>query len=479
MKSLIQKPRATALLGLSFHRGRLEGVVVRRTNGSVEVGQPFSVALTLDPLTHEPELVGREIRNHLEAAEIRERRCAVCLPDEWLLTLQTVLPELADEDIASYLQIEAERGFPYGPDALVTTYSRFRGTTGPSHATQVAVPRDHIQRLEQVLRAARLTPVTFSPGLVALQPGGDPSTDGTVALGASDEGVGLLIRAGGIAALRAIKVPAEAEGGDHGSYIDSVARELRITLGQLTPEVRERLRRIRIFGSGPAADRLTEEVRTRAPALGLSVERVEHYAPGELGLGVPAEAGVSPQLSLAARHLAGWPAELEFLPPRLSTWQQLTARYSSKGVVYGGVVAGAVLLLVAGAFLIQEVRLIHWRSQWAAMSGKVHELESLQQQIRQFRPWFDDSLRNLSILRRLTEAFPEDGNVSAKTVEIREPAIVTCSGTARDSAALRRVTDQLYASKDVSDVHVETRGTTPLQFTVNFHWGVTATVRQP
>jgi hypothetical protein len=234
---------------------------------------------------------------------------------------------------------------------------------------------------------------------------------------------------------------------------------------------------VRIFGAGEAADRLTEEVKVRAPALGLSVERVQRYVPGELGITVPSDARVSSELSLAVRHLAVRPAELEFLPPRLSAFQQLTARYSSKGLVYGGVAAGVVALLVAGAFLVQEVQLIHWRSQWTGMSVRVHELESLQQQIRQFRPWYDDSLRNLSILRRLSEAFPEDGNVSAKTIEIREPAVVTCTGIARDSAALRRVTDQLHSAKDVSDVHVETRGTSPVQFTFNFHWGASA--RQP
>ena len=44
----------------------------------------------------------------------------------------------------------------------------------------------------------------------------------------------------------------------------------------------------------------------------------------------------------------------------------------------------------------------------------------MQQQIRKFRPWFDDSFRNLTILRKITEAFPEEGDVTAKTLEIRD-----------------------------------------------------------
>jgi hypothetical protein len=99
------------------------------------------------------------------------------------------------------------------------------------------------------------------------------------------------------------------------------------------------------------------------------------------------------------------------------------------------------------------------------------ELETLQQQIRKFRPWFDDSLRSLSILRRLAEAFPEDGVVSAKTVEIRELAAVTCSGSAKDSPSLQKMLDRLSATKEIGNVKVEqTRGSAPLQFTFNFHW---------
>ena len=81
--------RLTSVLGLSLDGERLEGVVLRRTNGALQRFQSFSVALSLDPLTDAPELVGREIRNHLDAAGVRERRCVVGVPLKWMLTAQT------------------------------------------------------------------------------------------------------------------------------------------------------------------------------------------------------------------------------------------------------------------------------------------------------------------------------------------------------------------------------------------------------
>src|SRR5207245_9410750 len=98
-------------------------------------------------------------------------------------------------------------------------------------------------------------------------------------------------------------------------------------------------------------------------------------------------------------------------------------------------------------------------------------LGNLQHQIRKCLPRFDASLRTVSIRRRVTEALPADGVVSAKTVEIRDLATVTCSGTARDSQALLKTLDQLRATKEVTDVKVDQiRGKSPLQFTFNFHW---------
>ena len=111
------------------------------------------------------------------------------------------------------------------------------------------------------------------------------------------------------------------------------------------------------------------------------------------------------------------------------------------------------------------------------MSPTVTELEDLQQQIRKFRPWFDESFRTLSILRKLTEAFPEDGVVTAKTFEIRELSSVSCSGVARDNQAFLRMLDQLRATKEIAELKVDSvrggdsvRGRTPIQFTFNFHW---------
>src|SRR6266403_2045660 len=96
LKIMPKRQRLTSVLGLALDGSRLDGVVLQRTNGSLQIQQSFSVSLSLDPLTADAELVGREIRNHLDAAGIRERRCVVGLPLKWALTTNAEVPDLPE-----------------------------------------------------------------------------------------------------------------------------------------------------------------------------------------------------------------------------------------------------------------------------------------------------------------------------------------------------------------------------------------------
>jgi len=472
LDKLFQRQPGKSLLGLALDGSRLDGVHVRRTNGSVEVKKSFTASLSLDPLTAEVELTGREIRNQLDAAQIRERWCAVCLPLNWALTLTVKLPEIPEEDMADFLQIEAERGLPYAADDLILAHSRFVAARGEKFATIVGIPREHVTQLEAVLQAAQLRPVSFSLGMTALQRADAEPGDGTLALLPGENTLAMQISCGGgVVALRTLDGAFEQAGAACELQTAQVARELRITLGQLPPEVRDSVRRVRVFGRNETATQLAEELNGPAREWGLKIEQVRDHATEDHGLAIPAGTPVSAALSVAARRLAGR-GGMEFLPPKISEWKKLTERYSSGKLAYAGAGAGAVAVLVAFVFMVQQFVLWHWQSRWSRMESKVADLTQIRDDIRRYRPWYDESVRTLSMLRRLTEAFPQDGAVSAKTVELRAPATVTCTGTARNREALLRALDHLRgATNQVAEVHIEmTRGNTPLEFTFNFKW---------
>jgi hypothetical protein len=375
--------------------------------------------------------------------------------------------------VASFLQIEAERGFPYGQEALFISTSRFRSPSGKDCAASVAIPRNSLLALEGALKAAQLRPVSFSIGIAALQSPAKESPQGVLALALGENTVDLQITCGGgIAALRALDEAFESEGVQKVLSADLLGREIKITLGQLPTEVRDAVRTLRIFGCGDWVRRFVDDIGPRVAAMGLKVELVERYPADEFSKRLPPETAVSPALSLAAKYLTGAAPQLEFLPPKTKPWQQLTTRFSSRKLVWSGAAAGSVALVIGGAFLVQQWRLSQLQTQWTGLAPKVKELEESQQQIKRFRPWFEDSFPGLTILRKLTEAFPDEGVVSAKTLEIRELSSVTCSGVARDNQAFLTMLDQLRATKEISNLKVDqVRGQTPMQFTFNFHWG--------
>ncbi len=463
------RTKGASVLGLALDGHRLEGVVVRRTNGSVTVAKSFVFALSLDPLKDDPTLVGREIRKQLDAAGIRERRCVVALPLNWILTLNTTLPQLPESDLASFLEITAERGFPYSPGALLVAHSRYRVASDNPAATLIAVPRDHVAHLESALRAAQLRPVSFSLGIAALQPAEADSADGVLALTPGETSIALQITTGGgVALLRTVEDAFEQEGVERRLQLDHLIRELRITMGQLPAPVRDSIRRVKVFGHNQQAEQLTAQLAPQLAEMELQSQQITRYPPGSFKFQLPPELEVSSALSLALRHLAGAKTALEFLPPKVSAWHQFQNRYPAGKLAYAGAALGVVAFLTLAAFLVQQWQLMHWQSQWNAMKTEVAELEAMQDNIQTYRPWFDDSFRCLSVLQRLTEAFPEQGSVTAKSIEIR-PGTVVCSGTAADNQALLQTLDRLRESTGVGSVQVDQiRGKSPLQFTFNF-----------
>lgn len=468
------KRPGSGVLALALARDRLVAVELRRTNGHAEIGASTDVPFTTNLFAANPETAARELRQALDAVGIKERRCAVALPPDLVLALSVDVPDLPEADRAAFLQMEGERGFPQAPEDLLVQTSVGTHPPGAGHATLLGVPLDSLARLEATLRAARLHPISFTLATTALQPPAAAESAGVLALLPTADGLALqLTHEGAIAALRVIDGAFVT--GTEGPVFqtDHVLRELRITLGQLPPPIRDNVRRIRVFGGSEEARAVAGTLSPRLAALGIQVELVKELRMEDLPFRLPSGAPASAPLAVAARAAAtqGRLPEFEFLPPRVSAWEQFSRRYASRRLAWAGAAAAIAVGLVLLTFLGQQWLIWHWQGRWDAIKARVGKLESMQKEIRLYRPWFDDSFRSLGILRRLTESFPEDGSVTAKSVEIRASGRVVCSGSARDTQAWLRMLDQMRNARGITDVQVEqVRGKSPLEFTFNFRW---------
>jgi hypothetical protein len=303
---LIPKKRLQSVIGLSIADGQLRVAHAARAKNAIAVLRSTTATLSLDVFHPETELVGREIKNHLEAASIRERHCVVALPASWILSQHTKLPDLAPEDAASLLQIEAEKSFPCDPEELHITRSPHKSGES-AYVTQLAIRQEQLARLTAVLKSAGLKPVSFTLGLDAL-PGAIPASgEGRITLVVEPKGAALLIAAGGgVAAFRAFEASIDSEAGENIVNGAALARELRITFEQVPADLRREIRQLHLLGDDKIARQLEETLADWARESGLTVVRTP-----------AARVPVAEQMveEAATRHLREGAPQLEFLPP--------------------------------------------------------------------------------------------------------------------------------------------------------------------
>jgi hypothetical protein len=469
------KPKKySALVGLELGRRRLTAVELRGGGGErVAARRVMQSPLSLDPLSAEPDLAARELRNLLDGAGIRVRQCVVCLPLHQLMVHTVRLPELSDEDVDPFLEIEAERAFPFPPEDLVVARSISRGADGVRCATLAAISTDRLNMLEQVLRLARLQPVSITAGSVALADRRKRASDAVLAVG--DGALDLVVvENGGVTALRAIDEPAGPPRGDGAADYEEMLRDLRVTLRRLPRATRLSLAAVRTFGADGLNANLMEGLRLELKELGLTLEPAG--VNGSIDFECHGAPGHAAALLAAAGTLRGEAPALEFMRPHLSRMRHLTQRWMARGLLWRvGSAAALLALATAGAFTHQNWRLQQLEGRWESIRPEVETLGALQDGIRMYRSWFDDKIESLTIFSRLTGLFPDDGTVWIRSFDIKNGNRVTCAGLARSVETMSRLYEDLLRAPGVTELQLpQWHGENPVQFSLSYVWNGSA-----
>jgi hypothetical protein len=464
--------KSETLLGLSFDGDWVTAASVTRAGNRAVVRQIGRWQMVLDVLSSDPPLVAREIQDELEARGIREKRCVVCLPLKWALTIGVDLPDIEGDDIDSFIALRAEREFPFAPDELALA-SSLHGIGGDSPGALVAaMPANHIDTIATICKAAQLRLVGITVGIAEVI---QSSHDGQeIALLISSSGVDLGIAAAdGFIVLRSLVDSPRTNHGEVEFDSDVIARQLRISLSQLPGSLLQEGAPIRIYGPPAAVADAMEELREPLAAQGMRVE----LAPGpgadtaESATGQEESHATPGAIAAAANKLLGHESEIQFQAPHTNALTKFINRVSARSTLWLGGVAAAALLIFGFLFLYQHVKLIRLEARWSELAPQVEEVETLQANVRAFRSWFDNSAISLTIAKKLTNAFPEDGSVWATSLSIVDRERVVCVAKAENDAAWLGVHEALRNTPGVNDVKLtQVRGSSPYQFSLSYRW---------
>jgi hypothetical protein len=259
---------------------------------------------------------------------------------------------------------------------------------------------------------------------------------------------------GGIVALRSLDGAIEATGPQKKVDADLVAREIRITLGQLPAPLGDSVRTVRVFARGEMARQFTSDITTRLQAMGLRVEPVDRASSAEFSTLPSSDISLSPALAVAANYVRGVLSGPELLPPKVSPMQQwMASNVATRKLGWAGATAVLVGACVAGLFIYQQVQISALESRLKRVSPDAKTVKDAKSMINTYGFWFDDTYRGLQILRTITEKFPPSGVVSAKSLQIRNLTDVTCVGTTSDNREYFAMIQRLRGAPQVATIN--------------------------
>jgi Tfp pilus assembly protein PilN len=395
-----------------------------------------SLRLTAD----DPELVGRELRQLMQQAGIPRRKAIVLLPSAWFQSLQVPLEGIPAEDQDSYVHLQAERFFGT-VDAHQFSHQIVTFPDGRAMALAIAFPSERMAAVTAALRVAGLPPLLLAPLATFPAP---PDGDGTViSLSSNHLEVGIFVH-GIPVAFRSLAAETSPE---------TLVRELRLTLS----------------GSGCTSRKLFFNMPVQEPLSSLLRQSgfQQHTLP-EPWDGSYAGAGAA---MLCMQEKGTLPYSIQVAP----AMNALGALLHSRRRLFTGlaVVAGlvALILLVAigrtGYCRYLEMKL-------AKQQPQVEKLETIRVATSRMSPWVRANPEMLMTLKRIIDAFPDEGTVWLERLDIRASNEVFLTGSARNTTAWYSVQEKLSKTSGVEkfrmqQLRVGEKGA-GLQFSVTFVW---------
>jgi len=455
------QPRRLLSVGLKESCARV--VLVPRNGNGTESYKAFSVKFPI-PWTEDPEAAGHRLAERLQQERWKAKKALVLLDPAWVFLGSASLPPIEKEEIPAYADLQAEKIFPLPRNDLAVAFRVTEIGKETQRLVLAAVPQRRVQAVQRLLQAAGLELVSLTTDWgVNIQDGHTKELHFRIRRAAKR--LELLVVAGKTPLAYQSAVLSGSEGAS-GQEVQGaeIVRQVRMLVGRLDPEVREKIRTVTFEGPPEQWNGVIDSSRQHLERFGLEVAVEDSSKATEKAF----EDRLDPILVRYAKEwLENQSVPFEFLPPRISTWERLLQR-SAKGPgrlaaeIGAGVVALFVVAMIAH---IQYYK--HLEKRWQAMKPAVSQLQEIQSKIQKFRSWFAEEPVTLSVANHIAEAFPVEGRIWARILQIKSDGTVRISGRARDNQSLLQLLEKFRKDPQILEVKLQqSRGKDPIEFVI-------------
>jgi len=445
-------------LGLSLGDRSIFAAELAISRDRVEVKQLAELVFPSDASWEAPEKLGPLLRRLLRQNHFSTSRAIVGVPARWVMAREKLVPPTSAGLAGKTLQLQAERESSLEVKDLVLDYA---GAVDPQKAKNVLLVtllRQHLERVEQVAKAAGIRLLAITSSTLALSSFAlVDAPEARIFLSLATEGAEIVFLEDGAPRLLRhlpLKVLSTEDGGEPRSIgVAALSSEVRRAMTQLPKRNGSPSAQALILWDGiglgsetPGAlgERLEVEVQSCERLTARGFPQAQNLQSETKRFG-PA---VALAFSGARRELLG----VDFLHSRCFSPKKIRL---GRRAVWAG--AAAAALLAVGVFLFLDLEdraaeLGRLKERVSSMSLDVKAAEGVAEKVSFVMGWYEERPPFLECLKQVTLAFPEEGAVWATSFTASENRKGSLSGKAVDQKSILSVLDRLKTNNKLSDV---------------------------
>jgi len=451
-------------------------VLAESSRGKVVLKKTGMIPLRVNPLVDDVDVVGCELKEHLDKNGISDSSCILCLSLDKLMLKQWSIPDIDDEELQDYVEVQVEQDFGFGDDELAMDYTTFIHTDTTRSVVALAALNNSFERLKSIVKASGLKLISASCGCAELSNAVNDSSSHLI-LSCDAAGVNMTVGRGDeLFMMRQLTQKNDITATSVSTVVNETVRQLKISFSQLPPSLVSEISSVDIYGDKIIAEPLFDAINTKLPKLSVELKDCALLTDNNSSEQVELKMDMMPdQISTAANYFAGKEPAFELVAQKRALFNFKGALPSSK-IASWATIAGAVAVLVLLiSFISVKWELSSLRSQSEDIAAEYRASTKLKSRVKYLDRWFSTKTKSLDVLKEVTLAFPESGSVWATSFIISEDNEVEISGKATSQKAWLEMQENLRRSKSVKDLMVRqsterVNDREPVSFGFRFYW---------